>query len=406
MVKLSPPLGRNDSAVACGRRRRVLFVNHTSEVSGAEMSMLHLARGLCSAGEWEPLLAVANPGPLTELFRDEGIPVRLLPIAVTTAPRLHRIALNVARLRRLVRSENIRLVHANSFHAIKLVCPYAILFGVPFTGSVRDIIPFTRLTSLAIASCDAVACVSKATAKNLATRFPSSRLARIRVVYNGVEPYASATTVDRDQVLRSLGPTTAPAPVVTMISPLVRWKGQQVFLEAAAEAVRRGCQGTFLVVGHDRFAEPGFVDSLHNLADTPELRGRVVFGGFRRDVANVLAASDIVVCPSIAPDPLPRAVLEAMAAAKPVVASHIGGIPEMIRDGVTGYLFTPGASHELAERLLALAHDLDDARAVGRRAAEEVSSRFSLSRHTELMTGLFDQACDRPSSTRISHRPS
>jgi glycosyltransferase involved in cell wall biosynthesis len=99
--------------------------------------------------------------------------------------------------------------------------------------------------------------------------------------------------------------------------------------------------------------------------------------GFRDDVATVLGAADAIAVPSVHPDPLPNAALEAAAVGMPLVASRCGGLPEIVRDRETGLLVAPGDPGELAAALGELARDPDLARRLGEAAARDVRERFA-----------------------------
>jgi glycosyltransferase involved in cell wall biosynthesis len=106
----------------------------------------------------------------------------------------------------------------------------------------------------------------------------------------------------------------------------------------------------------------------------------------------VLAASDIAAVPTLWPDPLPRAVLEAMAAGRPVVASDTGGIPEMIEDGVHGALTPPGDVDAVAVAVGRLVDDPELRRRLGTAARERVGARFGLDRHVDRMEAVLLRA--------------
>jgi glycosyltransferase involved in cell wall biosynthesis len=113
--------------------------------------------------------------------------------------------------------------------------------------------------------------------------------------------------------------------------------------------------------------------------------------GFRHDVDNVLGAADVVAVPSTAPDPLPGAATEAAAAGCPVVASAHGGLPEIIRDGQTGRLVTPGDAGELARVVRELIDDPEQRRRLGVAAAADARERFAPERLLAAIQALYDE---------------
>ncbi len=369
----------------------VLYVCHTAAVSGAEMSLLHLMKGL-DPERYRPLAVVPEPGRFTELLASHGIPFRVVPMKMPSKVRPDRLLYNLRGLTRAMQRHETALVHANSFHALRLA--YALKArSAPMIVSVRDIIPFTRLTRRMILSADRVVCVSKATARHL---LGGSERANVGVIYNGVDPDEFAADSATEPARVELGLGDLPRPLVGMIAPLVPWKGHTLLLDAARRASAASGKGGYLLVGDaSYFSGQEFVRELEALAAAPELAGRVVMPGFREDVARVLASLDIVVCPSLEPDPFPRAMLEAMAAGRAVVASDGGGIPEAIEDGVSGLLFPPGDAEALARALLTLFDDPGLVRRLGQAARRRVVERFGIARHCAAFQDLYD-AVRRP----------
>ncbi|MGN6695248.1 MAG: glycosyltransferase, partial [Aquihabitans sp.] len=117
---------------------------------------------------------------------------------------------------------------------------------------------------------------------------------------------------------------------------------------------------------------------------------QVVFAGSRRDVADLLAISDIAVHSSTEPEPFGRVIVEAMAAGRPVIASDEGGVPEIIDDGVTGVLVRPGDVGALAAAIGGLLDDPEGAAAMGRRAATAANERFSAAAHATQIQAIYD----------------
>jgi glycosyltransferase involved in cell wall biosynthesis len=116
-----------------------------------------------------------------------------------------------------------------------------------------------------------------------------------------------------------------------------------------------------------------------------------MLAGFRDDVENVYGAADVVAVPSTAPDPLPNAALEAAAAGCAVVASAHGGLPEIIRNGRTGRLVTPGDSSDLAQAIADLLDDDAERERLGAAAAADVRARFAAEHLMDAVNALYDR---------------
>ena len=120
-------------------------------------------------------------------------------------------------------------------------------------------------------------------------------------------------------------------------------------------------------------------------------REDIVFGGYRTGGVAVLKDAFLFAVPSVWQDALPLSVIEPMSFGKPVIGSRVGGIPELIVDGKTGFLVPSGGEEALAEALTALLRDADRAREFGRRARERVAEKFSPDRELNQLTSLVEQ---------------
>jgi glycosyltransferase involved in cell wall biosynthesis len=170
-------------------------------------------------------------------------------------------------------------------------------------------------------------------------------------------------------------------PRVVMVSRLVDGKGFEVFLDAAAEV----CDGnaSVCIVG-----EGPLRDSLEAEIDECGLGDSVFLVGYREDVPNVLAASDVLVLPSFR-EGTPRVITEAMASGLPVVATDIAGIPEQVADGESGYLIPTGDSTALAARLEEILADPDLRERMGEHGAKR-AEQFSVETMLAELDGLYE----------------
>jgi len=177
--------------------------------------------------------------------------------------------------------------------------------------------------------------------------------------------------------------------LVGCIGRIIPQKGHKIFLSAIPGVVRKRPETFFLLIGEIFLGEEAYQKELLEMIERNGIEKRVLLTGFRSDIEDVIRSLDIVVLPSIAPEAFGLALLEAMALKKPVIASDIGGVKEIIEDGVHGFLVEPNQPGQLAERILDLLNHPDMADRVAERAQERVRQRFSLMQY---MTGM-EQAC-------------
>lgn len=196
---------------------------------------------------------------------------------------------------------------------------------------------------------------------------------KIRILHNGI----ATEKFDRpaDQQLRAEFGISPDDPVVGIVAVLRPEKDHATFLRAARMVVDAMPQAKFLIVGEG----PTRVQ-LQNLTAALDLCTNVVFTGSRRDVDRILSSIDVFVLSSRTVECFPIAVLEAMAAGLPTVSTDVGGVHEMVVDGVTGFLVPRSDPRRLADRMLHLLSDPDAAHRMGCAARSKVRSEFDLRR--------------------------
>ena len=323
-----------------------------------------------------------DEGELAVDLRGADVEVLVRPLAVVRramlTPRgLSAIAAAAARdavtLRSLGRTRSVALVHSNT--SVVLSGAAAAATGrLPHVWHVREIYPgsaferawpaYRRLLLTAAA----LPCVSRATA----AQFGGS--SRPRVIPDGlaIEPRRAPRAAAR----AALG-LPEDAPVIAVLGRISSWKGQDVLVRALAEPELSSRGAVALIAGEAWSGSEERETAVRELSRALGVSDRVRFAGFRDDVENVYGAADIIAVPSIAPDPLPGAAVEAAAAGCAVIASAHGGLPEILSDGRTGRLVTPGDPAALSRAAAALLDDPGARERLGAAAAEDVRVRFA-----------------------------
>jgi glycosyltransferase involved in cell wall biosynthesis len=174
--------------------------------------------------------------------------------------------------------------------------------------------------------------------------------------------------------------------VVSRVTPL---KGLETFITTAAILSDRYPRVRFVIAGEPAPGDGSYLESLQRLAVRLGVGDRVVFAGLCREVPALLAASTVVVMPSLN-EALSNSLLEAMAAGVPTVATRVGGTPEAMTDGESGLLVPPGDVRALAIRIGQLLDDRQMAAALGRAARRVVEQRFSLPRMVAATEQLYE----------------
>jgi glycosyltransferase involved in cell wall biosynthesis len=213
-----------------------------------------------------------------------------------------------------------------------------------------------------------IVAVSDATRESLVRQGYPARL--LLTIHNGAEEPEPVAPI-----------RLADPPTVLEVARLAEVKGQRELIEALA-----GLEATGVLVGRD--LELGGAYERRLAADADRLGARIVFAGYREDVPALLEGCDVFCLPSHA-EGLPLVLLEAMSRGKPVVATSVGGTPELVEHGETGLLVPAGDVDALREALDRVLRDLELARRLGEGAARRVRERFSAARAAEQVLGLY-----------------
>ncbi len=375
--------------------RRILFVNHVSRVSGAELSLVDLLRRLDRA-RFGPVAVIPGAGELAELLAGCGVPCHFLPLRrlrKTFNPfRLVGAAVSVLDVSRqlaaLIRAERIDLVHANSNTAQLYAGPAARRAGVPCIWHTRDLVSLGPLGHWMGRHATRTLAISECVRRHVSRYVRDS--ATLHVVCSRIAIPEPVTPAARAAARAEFGWSTE-APVIGMIGQLVPWKGQRAFIECAALIAAQISAARFVIVGGDLFDEHrAYRDELQACVAELGLGSRLTFTGQRPDAAALLAGLDVFVHP-VEREPLGRVVLEAMAAGKPVVAVNACGPGEIIRDRVDGLLSPTATPAELAAAVLTLIRDPGLAARLGAAARLRVERDFAILQTVQQIATIYDE---------------
>jgi glycosyltransferase involved in cell wall biosynthesis len=188
----------------------------------------------------------------------------------------------------------------------------------------------------------------------------------------------------KDRTRLELGLPTG-APVLITVAYLREPKGIQYMLEALPDVLNVYPECRYLIVGDGDF-RPVLEAQTRDL----RLEHNVIFTGRRSDIPDVLAVSDIFVLPTLT-EALPTVLAEAMAARKPVIASKVGGVPEIVDDGVNGLLLPPADARKLAKAIISLLGDPERAAAMGKAGFDIAAARFDLDRQCRQLEACYSE---------------
>lgn len=348
--------------------RTILHLSSTSGPGGAEMIFSHLAASL-DRSRFRSIVCLFRPGWLKDRCEELGIATHVVRINGMFDWRWVRDCL------KLIRRENVALIHTHEFTANTYGTLVARLAGIPSVATVHGKSYYAeqlkrRLAYRLVSRVAHMIAVSH-DLKRYLVRSVGIQGNRVSVIYNGikVEDHPAPIVVTDCRRELELGQNEQ---VVGMVGSLYPVKGHEYLLESIPHVVRQCPRTTFLIIGRGEL-EVSLKEKVKRLG----LERHVRFLGLRRDVAKLLALMDIFVLPSLS-EGLSIALLEAMAAGLPVVATNVGGNPELVVDGTTGYLVPPQKPEELAARLISLLSNKAHAQQLGQNGRKRVYEYFSL----------------------------
>jgi glycosyltransferase involved in cell wall biosynthesis len=352
--------------------RTILQVVPALESGGVERGTVDIAQAIAAAGH-TALVASAGGRMVPALERAGG---RHITLALMTKDPLN-IWLNSLALGRLLRRENVSLVHARSRAPAWSAYWAAHRAGVPFVTTWHGVydqrLPGKRLYNSVMARGERVIAISRYVADRLrALRVPEGR---IRLIPRGVDTALfdpEAVTGDRVHRLAQAWRLPPTAPVIMLPARLTRWKGAELLLDAVARLAGRDSFVVFVGAG-ERLAP-----ALTRRAERLGLAGRVRLAGQCDDMAAALMLADVVACPSLKPEPFGRTAIEAQALGRLVVAADHGGAAETVAEG-TGWRVPPCDPAALAEALdHALSLSRMDRFVIGAAARAHVLQHFTV----------------------------
>ncbi|HEX8472994.1 MAG TPA: glycosyltransferase [Pyrinomonadaceae bacterium] len=387
------------SGVRPANKTRLLWLIDSLAMGGAERLVPVFARRL-DASRFElhvACLKVIGGNPLAAELAAAGVPVTVLNA------RNLRDASAFARLLRLVREREIDVIHTH--------LTYSDVWGRLAARLLRRAVVSTLHVESYLTAGDVahgrghaverlasfvrrhfgqtVIAVSEALRRQqIARGFPP---ARIVTMHNGIDLSKFELPHDSSRASRRAEfgiPHDAPLSITVAV--LREGKGHELLIAASKRVLERVPEAHFLFVGG------GALESaLRRRAEESGVSGRVHFTGMRGDVAELLAASDLFVLPSLDFDALPTAIIEAMACGLAVIATKAGGAAEIVRHGETGLLLESPDASRLAEAVIALLSDRQLAREMGERGRARAESEFSAQAWVEKLQDLYVSLCRR-----------
>jgi glycosyltransferase involved in cell wall biosynthesis len=373
---------------AAAGRRRILFAVHSAKLGGAER--MALLEADCLQAQFELLLSVPD-GPLRSRFGAHGELVdgaATLPLWGASAQRWVRSAVGTLRdaiaMTLLIRRRRVELVLTNSSVCLAPVLA-ARIARVPVVVHARDV-PKSRLAPLVMALHGKLASTVIVIADGLAPYFRAGRRTRLARIADGISVPALANGQE---------PGVFGSPLrLCLVGALDPRKGQDVAVSALAKLREQGVAATLDLVGRE--LDEQFAATVREQAHSLGVADEVRFVGEVEDIGPHLDRANIVIAPSRG-EWTPLVLMEALARGKPVVATRVGSVAEVVHDRESGLLVSSESPVELADAIVELATDPAAASAMGERGYSHVAANFRVEQTLEGLLREIDLLLERKS---------
>ena len=289
----------------------------------------------------------------------------------------------------IIRQKNPGIIVAHGYRSL-IIClltrPFhrkrVIAYSRGYTGENRKVRFFETIHRFLLGFSDLILAVSEGHRRALLkAKVPGDKL---KVVYNAVSYSDTANKVGADWTERFLDELDgSPAKFVVTAGRLSPEKGHRFLIEAVKILGEKTQDTYFLFCGDGPLA-----NELKRQSHRLGVDSKCIFLGFRRDLPAIFAKMDFLVLPSLS-EGLPNVILEAFAQAKPVVATAVGGVPEVVDQGINGLLVPPGHPEKLAAAIEKLIQSVDLRKRMGKAAYNKVKRNFSLEKQKEAMTKIY-----------------
>ncbi len=360
-------------------KRSILILIDTLESAGAENVAVNIATWLKHSELFTPIFCCTRRGGVLE----EVLRVNNIKYVSLERKRLYEIY-KFLPLRKIIREEKIRLIHSHKMGSNFWACMLGSLCKIPViahchgqTYNWNSLLIDRLIGNLS----DKIITVSEYERRSLIELWIAP--SKILTIHNGIELNKYKTQPNLD-IRKQLG-IKLDCPVIGIIALFRPEKNHELFLQAAQEILKKNKNINFLLVGDGPTRK-----RIEELASRSGIVNNCIFTGSRKDIADILSMIDIGVLTSHW-EGLPLVVLEYMASCKPIVCTNVGGIPEVVRNGINGFLVPPGDYQMLAQKINLLLENKGLALEMGRKGLLLLKQDFTINAMMKKIEDLYNQ---------------
>lgn len=371
---------------------KILYTVIDGEITGGNIVALRIMEEVLKKGG-EAVVNSASEGKFTEILRTRGLKVYNIDTR-----RSFRFD-NAIKLARIIKKENINLVHSHGPLGVTILSRLAgRLAAVPVINhahlpdniNTNSFAKYYHLLLNWLTSrffCAKIIAVSESIRMEIARQGAVAN--KISVVYNGIDLDGRSPKKNFIKIREEFG-LKQNQWVIAEVARICESKGQHILIKAAQRVIKEKPNTVFMIIGEDLERMGEYKKELEVLAGELGIRQNIIFTGYRQDIADLMNTFDIFVLPSLE-EGLPVAILEAMAAMKAVIATSVGGNPEIVIDGSTGTLVEPQSPDKLAKAIIYHLENPEISKRMGEQGYDRVKKNFSLSQMLDKVMRIYKE---------------
>ncbi|MDY0093273.1 MAG: glycosyltransferase family 4 protein [Candidatus Vecturithrix sp.] len=356
-----------------GKRYKILYLNHAAYIGGAEVALLNLLTYL-DRKQFQPVMLAPQGEFALKLLELDVHWIRIPLLNGLNRYSFPRFLSVLPFLRSVLLTEQPALLHANTNFSSEYAGALARLLPISTIGHIRDIEPLGRMGRWTIRQNTRLIAISEAVKQYLISEhIPHQQIIR---VYDGVDL--------RQYQPRQDSVCEKSKVIIGIVGQIGERKGHRFLLQAFQSLARTYPALKLWIVGKEPTHSQGYyTEQLERYIKEAHLEPYVKWWGFRSDISEILDQLDILVLPSLQ-EPFGKIVIEAMAMKKPILATAVGGVPEIVVDGQTGLLIPPQDAEALRQALERLLLNRENWNIMGLAGRKRVEQMFSLELNVQL----------------------
>ncbi len=397
-------------------RKIILVIDSASEIGGAEIFLLRFLERLDKIKYIPQFLLLQKWGSLSDELSKRGYQItnvsmdfstwrkgqskfntlELVILGIRSIPQLFQVLFRLKRMK-----VDIIQTSCNKSHIFGTILGF--LTGIPVLWTLHDFIskehfsfPLRKLLVSFSFFADRIIAFSDAANRKFVCEGAASE--KIVTIHHGID--ADSFRGEAAGNIRNELGISEKKKIVTVIGRISYWKGQEYLIKGIPKIIEQFPDSIFLFIGDTLFGERAVKQKLEELIRYEGLKDYCIMTGWRKDIPDILKETDILVHTSSKPEPFGLVLLEGMAMGKPIVATDAGGVPEIIVNGATGILVKPADSSAIAEAVIYLLSNTEEAKKMGKAGQERVDKLFNIELMIKKIERVYYEIGDKSPSYR------